>query len=38
MKQPWEWNEDDLEVLIAAGTKESIESRVQGMRCAGRNQ
>src|SRR5947209_7915064 len=25
MKQPWEWNEDDLLALIANGTKESIE-------------
>ena len=25
MKEPWEWNEDDLEALIRSKTKESIE-------------
>jgi predicted HTH transcriptional regulator len=25
MKQPWEWDEDDLLALIANGAKESVE-------------
>jgi hypothetical protein len=25
MKQPWEWDEDDLQTLILNGTQESIE-------------
>jgi hypothetical protein len=37
MKQPWEWDEDDLVVLITTGTKESIELEYKACDSTGHN-